>query len=105
TIDSGVGFGDAAPFVLEVAPILLQTLAARARERIGGGVADEVRPTKRPIISLALLPQGHVRFDGFLLDHPGHHLSRAISSVAYQPFREGAEPALPAIPHHLYRGD
>src|SRR6059058_3328653 len=38
----GVGFGDAAAFVLEVAPILLQAFAAWARERIGGRVEDEV---------------------------------------------------------------
>ena len=82
TIDAGVGFGDAAPFAREVAPILLQARAARTGKRVRGRIEDELRTTEGRVIALALLPQGHMRLDGFLLDHPGYHLGRAVGGVA-----------------------
>jgi len=42
-----------------------------------------------------------VRLDGFLLDHPSHHLARTVGGVADKPLGLDAEPPLHAIDHDL----
>src|SRR6516162_2766965 len=81
-IDNGVGLGDVGSRPLEGSPFAPQRLSLRTAVLVG-----------------LLVPQGHMRFDLLLLDHPPQYLSGAVIHITDQSLRLESKALLNPLNH------
>jgi hypothetical protein len=66
-----VGFGDVCARPLEGSPLIAQRLTLRAAVLVALLVPLKVAAGQSVVCALSLVPQRHMRFDRFVVDHPG----------------------------------
>src|SRR6516164_11086647 len=98
-IDNGVGLGDVGSRPLEGSPFAPQRLSLRTAVLVGLLVPLELAARQRFVIALGLVPQGHMRFDLLLLDHPPQYLSGAVIHITDQSLRLESKALLNPLNH------